>query len=228
MKGPIGLFLGHTLRVLYRAVWGALRVVLCDARCTRLAHDRHLRMWRGTLRVPEGTSGSSSGSRRNQGVLKSTHVGTKWPVGVLGIHRRRDQQAPPLQRSRSFGVCAAATPTLAPTTSTPTTVAPTTILPTTLTPSGAHSTGTLLHTRSTHSSSHRRRRHTHTHTHTQARQCTQTHANTYRDIHTSPKRAHMHTHTLGVLEWYSAGYSRGTRVVPRVGTRGTMGTRGVL
>ena len=75
------------------------------------------------------------------------------PVGVLGIPRRRGQQAPALQRSRSGGVCGAATPTLAPTTSTPT-LAPTTMVPTTLTPSGAHSTGTLLHTRSIHSCNH--------------------------------------------------------------------------
>ena len=141
------------------------------------------------------------------------------PVGVLGIPRRRGQQAPALQRSRSGGVCGAATPTLAPTTSTPTfapttmvptfaptapptTPAPTTMVPTTLTPSGAL----------------RRHRRTvahfgvpprlptaaaaaHKHTHTHAK-CTQTHANAYPHIRTrtltrthARTRTHTHTHT---------------------------------
>ncbi len=60
-----------------------------------------LRVWRGTPRVPEEACASSSGSRRNQGVLKST----KWPVGVLGVRRRRGQQAPALQRRGCAGVC---------------------------------------------------------------------------------------------------------------------------
>jgi hypothetical protein len=123
------------------------------------------------------------------------------PVGVLGIRRRDGQQALALQRSRTkWGVCAAATPTLAPTTSTPT-FAPTTMVPTTLKPSGAHSTGTVLHRRSFHSSN-PCRRHRHTHKHAHARQCTQTHANTYPHIHTRTRThartrasAHTHTHT---------------------------------
>jgi hypothetical protein len=87
---------------------------LRDARCTRSARDWHLRVWRRTLRVPKSTRGC-------QGVLKSIHFGAPHgPVGVLGIPRRWGQQAPALQRRGCDGVCAAATPTLAPTTSSPT------------------------------------------------------------------------------------------------------------
>ena len=230
-----------TLRVFYGAMWGALQVVLCDARCTRSAPDRHRRARRGTLRVPKSTRGC-------QGVLKEYpcghHTGRWGYSGYLaaGANKRRCcSEADPVvlccraQRPRcsrdANGVCVAATPTLAPTTSSPTfaptapptTPAPTTMVPTTLKPSGAPGTGTLFHMRSfTHpAAAAATATHTNTHTHANARKHTQIHNQTFTQGH---KRAHMHTHTLGVLE----GYPRGTRVVPRVGTRDTMGTRGVL
>ncbi len=70
--------------------------------------------------------------------------------------------------------------------------------------------------------------------HTQKHTPTQTHANTYPDIHARTQtRTHAHTHTRTHTHTRArAGGTRvvlrGTRVVLRVGTMGTMGTRGVL
>ena len=73
-------------------------------------------------------------------------MGTPWPVGVIGTHRRR------ANKRRRCSVCAAAAPTLAPTTSKPTlaptapptTLAPTTMEPTTLAPTTMMPTGAAL------------------------------------------------------------------------------------
>ncbi len=173
MTVPIGGLAWGTLRILYgcsRGTQGALKgafgvcfyAMHC---CTRLysgARDRHLRVWRRTLRGSEeawgpravlaGTKEYSRSSRvsitRPEGVLGSTQeypLGTSWPVGVLGIHRREGPCTAPALQPGCDGVCDAATPTPAPTTSTPTfaptapptTPAPTTMGPTTLEPSGA-------------------------------------------------------------------------------------------